>query len=156
MLTFREFVSNMNKDDGNAIKVFFKDLEYSAVVPRYAVYRDRTTGWPRTTGDVSHNESVPNKYTGDVILPFTEDFLEAVKNQGMTTREFLVYLMDLDNSSDLYQKFIEDMQTNTFDLDHVDFTGKIDYEEVPSDLYDSVISSLDEKLSSGDYEVTNV
>jgi hypothetical protein len=74
----------------------------------------------------------------------------------MTTREFLVYLLDLDNMNDLRQKFIDDMATNTFNMDNADFTGNIKYENIPDDLYDSVVNALEDKLSSGDYEVTNV
>jgi hypothetical protein len=155
MITFREFV-NSKSEDGNTIKVFFKDLKYSVKVPRYSTFQDRSTGWPRSTGEISNYEDISDYYTGDVIIPFSQEFLNELKNQGMTTREFLVYLLDLDNMNDLRQKFIDDMATNTFNTDNADFTGNIKYENIPDDLYDSVVNALEDKLSSGDYEVTNV
>lgn len=160
MKSFREFLASKNENLNNSVpsvKVDFKDLPYSFIVAHPSQYYDRAKNqFVADQDDISHKETHQDLYTGSVTIPFSEDFLQTAKSKNYNAREFIAYLMNLQTDNELYEKFIDDMKKNTFDIYNANFSSKIvDGDQIPEGIYDSVIESMANKFSTGDYEVLN-
>lgn len=160
MRSFRDFLLSKNENvssSESSIKVSFEDLPYSFIASMPSQYYDRAKNQFFVDKDgMGHKETHQDLYTGSVIIPFSQSFLEAAKSKNLNEREFIAYLMGLQTDDDMYAKYIDDMKKNTFDTYNAQFDGKIvEGDEIPEGIYDSVIEKMPDKLSSGDYEVLN-
>jgi hypothetical protein len=160
MRSFRDFLLSKNESvnsSDSSIKVSFEDLPYSFIATMPSQYYDRAKNQFFVDKDVmSHKETHQDLYTGSVIIPFSQSFLEAAKSKNLNEKEFIAYLTGLQTDNDMYEKYIDDMKNNTFDIYNAEFDGKIvEGDQIPEGIYDSVIEKMADKLSTGNYEVLN-